>query len=189
MLAVVVLLVGPYTEAKSRWLFRDNFESSPVDSQPAGCVALHKCLLLHPATPYYPSSRGKIHTGVIYGFLLWTDHECCDPAGVAGSLCPLRSGASHFMLLAPTEQDCSLSLQRKLPWHGRSCLQYYPPPPCWNGARRHPRMRPWVARAEARWRDATHGMTMPSPCGWRVQVGGARGGGGPATDPAHDRQA
>ena len=53
--------------------------------------SLRKCLLLHPATPYYPSTRGKFHTrGNIWSFTVGR-HECCDPAGVAGSLCPLHS--------------------------------------------------------------------------------------------------
>ena len=42
--------------------------------------------LLHPATPYYPSPRGNIHTmGNIWSFTVGR-HECCDPTGVAGSL-------------------------------------------------------------------------------------------------------
>ena len=52
---------------------------------------LRKGQLLHPGTPYYPFPRGNIHTmGNIWSFTVgW--HECCDPAGVAGSLYPLRS--------------------------------------------------------------------------------------------------
>ena len=54
-------------------------------------VHLRKCLLPHPATPYYPSPRGKFHTrGNIWSFAVGR-HECCDPAGVAGALCPLCS--------------------------------------------------------------------------------------------------
>ena len=54
------------------------------------CGRLRKCLLLHPATPYYPFPRGKFHTGGnVWSFTVgW--HECCDPARSAGSLCSLR---------------------------------------------------------------------------------------------------
>ena len=56
---------------------------------PAATTPHGKCQLLHPATPYYPFPRGKFHTrGNIWSFTVgW--HECCDPAGVAGSLCPV----------------------------------------------------------------------------------------------------
>ena len=48
--------------------------------------------LLHPATPYYPSPRGKFHTrGNIsrHGGLLWADMNAATPPGALGcsSLC------------------------------------------------------------------------------------------------------
>jgi len=59
--------------------------SGPHGSFPSA-TSQGKCQLLHPATPYYPSPRGKFHTrGNIWSFAVgW--HECRDPAGVAGSL-------------------------------------------------------------------------------------------------------
>ena len=51
---------------------------------------LRKGQLLHPAAPYYPSPRGKFHTGGNTWSFTVGRHECCAPAGVAGSLCALR---------------------------------------------------------------------------------------------------
>ena len=43
-----------------------------------------KLQLLPPAPPYHPFPRGKYHTRVIYGVLLWADMNTATPLGARG---------------------------------------------------------------------------------------------------------
>ena len=69
-----------------------------------------------PCDPVLPLPQRKFHTrGDIWSFTVGR-HECCDPAGVAGSLCPLRRGAAALccqklvVALAPHDSRCNWQL-------------------------------------------------------------------------------
>ena len=90
---------------------RDASRMQPRNCDPGGCErgrhrmrkVRRKCLLLHPATPYYPSPRGKFHTRGNMWSCTAGRCECCGPAGVAWSLClcAVRKVTARFPTPAP----------------------------------------------------------------------------------------